>query len=265
MRRLLIRSGAIGDCILALPALEAARADYTEVWVPSRMVPLIRFADRVRAISATGLELLGLPDLALPAQLLETLRSFDSIYSWYGANRDDLREAVAELDLPFTFFSALPPPDASIHAADFFAQQVGAAAALPTIECPRAPGGFLVIQPFSGSARKNWPLDRYRELARRLAIPVRWCAGPEDELPGAVRIHDLYQLAQWLATARVYAGNDSGVTHLAAAIGLPVVALFGPTDPRVWAPRGPHVRVVSAAAMNEIPVDAVLDAVRQVW
>ena len=75
-------------------------------------------------------------------------------------------------------------------------------------------------------------------------MPVRWCAGEDDPpLPDAVRIADLYDLACWLAKARLYIGNDSGITHLAAAVGTPVLALFGPTDPEVWAPRGQHVRV----------------------
>ena len=75
-------------------------------------------------------------------------------------------------------------------------------------------------------------------------MPVKWCAGEEDPpLPGAVRIDDLYELACWLAKARLYIGNDSGITHLAAAVGTPVLALFGPTDPEVWAPRGQNVRV----------------------
>ncbi|PYT14112.1 MAG: hypothetical protein DMG59_18225, partial [Acidobacteria bacterium] len=59
MRRLLIRPGAIGDCILSLPALEAARAGYTEVWAPRPVLSLIRFADRTRAIADTGLDLIG--------------------------------------------------------------------------------------------------------------------------------------------------------------------------------------------------------------
>jgi len=71
-----------------------------------------------------------------------------------------------------------------------------------------------------------------------------WCAGAGDPpLQGAVRIDDLYELACWLARARLYIGNDSGATHLAAAMGTPVLALFGPSNPDVWAPRGPHVRV----------------------
>ena len=88
-----------------------------------------------------------------------------------------------------------------------------------------------MIHPFSGSSRKNWPLERFRELSQRLAWPVQWSAGPQEQLDGAVRFENLYELACWLATARVYIGNDSGITHLAAAAGVPVVAIFGPTDP----------------------------------
>ena len=42
----------------------------------------------------------------------------------------------------------------------------------------------------------------------------------------------------------MFVGNDSGTTHLAAMLGAPTVALFGPTDPAVWAPTGPRVRVL---------------------
>src|SRR5580704_19151252 len=103
MRRLLIRPGAIGDVILSLPALESARAEYTEIWAPRAVLPLIRFADRTRAIADTGLDLVGVVDYArVPA-----LEAFDSIYSWYGARHQEFRDAVAHL--PFTFFAALPP------------------------------------------------------------------------------------------------------------------------------------------------------------
>ena len=77
--------------------------------------------------------------------------------------------------------------------------------------------------------------------ARRLGMPVRWCAGPDEPLDGAVRILDLYELGCWLARARLYIGNDSGISHLAAAVGTPTIVLFGPTDPAIWAPRGSRV------------------------
>jgi heptosyltransferase-3 len=263
LRRLIIRPGAIGDCVLALPAMEFLRAGYTEVWVAGQNVPLVRFAERVRAIAATGLDLLGIPDRDPPPALLDTLAGFDSIVSWYGARRPEFQAAVR--GLPFEFLHALPPDGAGVHAADFYLRQVGGGGgpAVPRIACPRAPGGYAVIHPFSGSVRKNWPLERYRELARALVarMPVRWCVGPEDALEDAVRIADLYELACWLVGARIYIGNDSGITHLAAAAGAPVVALFGPTDPTMWAPRGERVRVVATSHPGEpienLPVEAV--------
>ncbi len=258
MRRLLIRPGGIGDSILSFPALEHLRADYTEVWVRGDIVPLIQFADSAGSIASTGLDLLELPEVAPPRALVERLRSFDSIVSWYGSNRPEFRERTAALGLPFQFLPALPPPGELTHAADFFLKQAGGSGtANPRISCsPVQRQNFAVIHPFSGSAGKNWPLDRYRELAKGLNLPVQWCAGPEEHLHDAVRMDNLWDLARWLASARIYIGNDSGITHLASAAGVPVVAIFGPTDPELWAPRGDHVRIVSSPQ----DVGGVLDA-----
>ena len=231
MKRLLIRPGAIGDVILSLPALEAARAEYTEVWAPRPVLPLIRFADRTRAIADTGLDLVGvLEDARVPA-----LETFDSIYSWYGSNRPEFREAARHL--PFTFFPALPPP----------------AEGIPRIPVPPAPReNFAVMHPFASSPAKRWPLENFRELAQRLPIPVRWCTGPEEHLDDAVRVDDLYDLACWLSTARLYIGNDSGIAHLAAAVGTPVITIFLTTDPGIWAPRGPQVTVLENPSVDDV-------------
>jgi ADP-heptose:LPS heptosyltransferase len=230
MKRLLIRPGAIGDVILSLPALQAARADYTEVWTPRPMLPLIRFADRVRAIADTGLDLVGVVEGASTA----ALEGFDSIYSWYGFHRPEFREAVRHL--PFTFFPALPP-----------------SAGVPRIAVtPAAPGNFAVIHPFASSRPKRWPLENFQAVAERLGMPVGWCAGPEEQLDGAARFDDLYELAAWLASARLYIGNDSGIAHLAAAVGVPVVAIFLATDPAIWAPRGPHVTVLRNPGVDDV-------------
>jgi lipopolysaccharide heptosyltransferase III len=243
--------------------MEFLKADYTEIWVRADVVPLIRFADRVCSIASTGLDLMGLPDTEPGHELVERLRSFDSIFSWYGSNREDFRSHVTALGLPFRFVAALPPPDEGVHAADFFLRQAGGGGrAVPKIVCPPcARGEFAVIQPFSGSKRKNWPIERFRKVARRLPFAVQWCAGPDELLDNAVRMEKLWDLARWLAGARVYIGNDSGITHLAAAVGSPVVAIFGPSDPGIWAPRGESVEIVSAG-LEDIDVDRVLDAVR---
>jgi heptosyltransferase III len=220
MKRLLIRPGAIGDVILSLPALESAKADYTEVWAPRVTLPLIRFADRTRAIPDTGLDLLGITTTHLPA-----LEAFDEIYSWYGTARPDFRKAVAHL--PFTFFPAQSLPDTAPH-----------------IEVPPAKReNFAIIHPYSSSPKKNWPLENFQAVAAQLP-KVQWCE------PG--KIEDLYELACWISTASLYIGNDSGISHLAAAVGTPVIAIFISTDPRIWAPRGKHVLVLENPSVAQV-------------
>ena len=261
----------MGDFIVSIPAMECLCDGYLEVWAAPRNVPLAaRIAQHARSIAATGLDLL---EVTGPTeQLLETLRGFDSIVSWYGANRPGFREAVAALRLPFQFFPALPPAvcgSCCMHAADFYLEQVRGMArcpsdGIPRIACDAIREGFAAIHPFAGSPAKRWPLERFQELAQRLArrMPVEWCAGPEDELSGARRFEDLYELACWMASARIYIGNDSGPTHLAAAVGTPVVALFGPSNPAVWAPRGPHVTIAAAPAMDDISVEQAASLVQ---
>ncbi len=82
-------------------------------------------------------------------------------------------------------------------------------------------------------------------------------------MPGADRFDDLGELANWLAGARVYIGNDSGITHLAAAVGTPTVALFGPTDPELWGPRGERVSCLRNEPIVEMNVERVIEAIRE--
>lgn len=246
MTRLLIRPGAIGDFILSLPALEALRGDFTEVWCAEHNVPLARFADAALSIVTSSLDRLGL----LPADdVVDRLRRFDSIISWYGANRPEFRALVADLRLPFQFFPALPT--GRLHAVDFYndqARQLGAnrASRFPKIDTPSCARTFAVIHPFASNPAKRAPMPVFESAAARLAqaMPVHWLCGPEEHLPGAVRFNNLYDLACWLSQARIFVGNDSGISHLAAAVGAPLQAFFRSTDPKVWAPRGPSVNPV---------------------
>jgi len=242
MRRLLIRPGAIGDFVVSLPAMEALRADYTEVWCSGQNVPLAKFADSARSIVGSGLDRLGF----LPAEdVVEKLRSFDSIVSWYGNGRPEFRDLTSRLKLPFTFLSALP--DGTGHAVDFYNAQVSGlggrpSSRFPSIPCPAAPRRFAVIHPFASGREKRCSLEIFTRAAERLAreMPVHWLCGPEEQLAGAVRFDDLYELACWLRGARVFVGNDSGISHLASAVGTPVLELFRNTDPRVWSARNSY-------------------------
>jgi len=138
---------------------------------------------------------------------------------------------------------------------------------------------LAVLHPGSGGKRKCWPLERYFELAERVVEKagefILFLTGSTEELvvreriKGFVRARtgmahiadaDLTTVAGILAQCGLFAGNDSGISHLAAAVGAPVVALFGPTDPALWRPCGETVRVVAARTLDAISVADVFEA-----
>jgi heptosyltransferase III len=135
------------------------------------------------------------------------------------------------------------------------------------------PARFLAVHPGSGSVAKSWPPERFARLVHELGQDrFLLIEGPADTVAAAALVGNGAVVARGLpprvlgallTEAAAFVGNDSGVTHLAAAWGAPTVALFGPTDPAVWAPVGPRVKIVRAAAdrMDGISVEAVLAAV----
>ena len=120
----------------------------------------------------------------------------------------------------------------------------------------------VAVHPGSGGDWKRWPAERFAQVADRLAeegVGVVVIQGPADaevvgqllarvrgRRPPVVSGLGVEDLAAFLSLAACYLGNDSGVTHLAAAVGTPTVAIFGPTDPGQWGPRGPNVLVLRA-------------------
>lgn len=128
----------------------------------------------------------------------------------------------------------------------------------------------LLIHPGSGSPAKNWPAANWAALLRLWlgANPGSFCGvisgesdgGPvkflREEFESEPRVRflpvlRLPVLAALLAWTGKFAGHDSGISHLAAAAGARCALIFGPTDPEVWAPLGPHVRVL--ASPEKIP------------
>ena len=125
---------------------------------------------------------------------------------------------------------------------------------------------LIALHPGSGSPRKNWPLENWRALGEWLLArpppPRLLLIGGEadqaqlDALTAAwrgapvllARDFPLPHLAALLARCRLFLGHDSGISHLAAAAGVPSLLLFGPTDPAVWAPANPHVSILAAPA-----------------
>lgn len=262
MQRLVIRPGAIGDTIVSLPVLEhLCKGVQNEIWAPARNLPLLKHIAPARSFTEVQLDLL---EIDAPAALIERLQSFDEVVSWYGAAREEFRVALEATGVRVHLLPAVPPQNAGCHAVDFYLQQVGVETRGQVESVPRIPprrGGaaeteYIAIHPFSGSRRKNWPLELFCQVAEQLqsemGMRVEWCAGDEEELKQARRFQTLEHVAEWLSGASLYLGNDSGISHLAAACGVRTVAIFTASDPRVWAPRGAGVRVLVSPRVPDV-------------
>ncbi len=136
---------------------------------------------------------------------------------------------------------------------------------------------LLALAPGAHGVGKRWPADRFAQLAASLIGPGGALAngrvallGAPNETPEAAptiaalepgRVIDLVgrtdaaQAAAWLARADLYVGNDSGLTHLAAAAGAPTLALFGPGLPHRYRPWGPRARFLIARDDPERTID----------
>jgi ADP-heptose:LPS heptosyltransferase len=285
---LVYRPGAIGDFILALPALAALRAHFPDrpltVIGPPAALPLATstgLADHTLAADDARLTPLFAPHGAVPAEL----RASHAVV-WAGPAGEPLAANLRAAGARVVHAPARPPAGAPTHVADHLLatlQPLGVAArppALPRVTpspAARAAGAaflataaggepaprWVALHIGSGSPRKNWPADRFAAAAHALAAagfrPLL-VAGPAEAdrldalaaalaplAPPVARDWPLDALAGLLVHCAGYLGADSGITHLAAAVGLPVVAVFGPTDPAHWAPRGPHVTLVQHA------------------
>lgn len=253
----MVHLGGIGDLLLTTPAI-ARLAQEGPVELAGRCERLELLTASGIATDAHSLESVDFESIfSSPTPRLHAfIQRFDRIVLWI---RDDgtLVETLHACGVKdVRAFSGLPQGAAGRHASAYYLECLGyGRAPEPTRLCiaPAQSTNDVVIHPGSGGRLKNWPLSSFAHLAEDLTTHGRrvvWSLGPAEEgqrVPsGATTLSalSLVQLAAELAAAKLYFGNDSGITHLAAAVGVPVVAVFGPTNPEVWAPLGSHVRVV---------------------
>jgi heptosyltransferase-2 len=138
----------------------------------------------------------------------------------------------------------------------------------------------IALHPGSGGERKNWPLELWLALAEQLVErgSLLFIGGEADQARlAAMRARfqqarvvfaenlPLPHLAAVLERAAIFVGHDSGISHIAAAVGTPSVLLFGPTDPAIWAPTNEKVCVIRApnGDLAQLGLRVVFDAVDQ--
>jgi len=303
-RCLVVHPGALGDVLLALPALTHLGAlGFTRVLAAApRLGNLVRDGGAVE--EAVDLEGLGLHHLfvaGVGSPALAGLQRFDAVVSWLGAGDPEYARRLAIASPRAIVARARPAPGVSTHVGAHLLATLAPLGALPaTLPAARleatpaarawardwlgsrglGPGEVVLLQAGAGSPAKIWP--DAPGLARRLEadrVPVVLVAGPADgpalaRFGGTAGVGDdrvlrdlpLDRLAALSSLARAFVGNDSGPTHLAAAVGCPTLALFGPTDPAIWRPLGARVRVAAGrgptSPWDGVDVERVLAALR---
>ncbi len=130
---------------------------------------------------------------------------------------------------------------------------------------PVASRPYAVIHPFASAMEKQWPAERFAELAATLELEPVFIGTAADDFAPFKQYRcvtgSLNETKRLLAGASLFIGNDSGPAHMAAAFGLPVLVLFGPSNEVVWAPWRTESRVLKSSDLTAIPVTAVREAV----
>ena len=271
----------------------AARTTYAELLVET-LQPV-----RLVEIGSSLFSSLFLADADLPSDgaLVKFLRGFDLVVCWLGGAEEPFARIIRRAGVARVVAAeAHPSPGSHMHTVDYL---LGTLAELGVVqggepwrlevsaqsrgECEKellsrgveAGRRVFAVPPGSGGLSKCWPTERFvsvaREFGRREGMKIAWILGPAEleraerfqaDLPAEFVVIAgvaLPTLAAILSRSSIYLGNDSGVTHLAAAVGAPTLALFGPTDPKVWAPRGECVEVIHRREFTKLSEKTVLD------
>lgn len=266
-RSLVVHTGALGDFLLACPAIarvaEAGRVVLAGSPERHALAVAAGIAEKAVPLDALHLhEALGGSETA--PRFRDALQGYTRAVIWMRDPGDILKNAFQAAGIPHVIAApGLPHADWPGHAAAYYCASIKVAENPEfTLKIPPMPGLHTVIAPGSGASAKNYPLQHFQTIARALEVKkhrVTWLLGPADdgiELPpdaNVLRTPDLTHLAAQLAAAHLYIGNDTGPTHLAALTGCPTLALFGKTNPDTWRPLGPHTQILRSPAQGTWP------------
>ena len=276
---LVVRLGAMGDIIHALPAAASLKLSFPErklIWaVRPRWIPLLQgnpFIDELLPIEKPGVASIGdslrrlrriQPALAIDFQGLIQSAMIGRLarpLQFWGFDKSIARERFASL---FYSHTAIPPGPHRVQRNLQLAQAAGAITLTDQSWLPEGSqegvlpsAAFILCSPFAGWVGKQWPLAYYDRLAALLlkeGIVLVANVEPHE----ASQLKDLQNVLIHTssipgligATRRALAvvGVDSGPLHLAAALRKPGVAIFGPTDPAATGPYGGSLSVLRAA------------------
>lgn len=286
-RVLVIRLRSLGDCVLTTPAIHLLKRARPDLEIG------VAVEDRFRAVYEDN------PDVA---RILSPSRREAHGFrprltvNLHGGGRSAMltiasmaRFRAAFAHFPLRWIYNIPIPRAQeilgeervVHTAEHVASAMFFLG-VPRADIPRArlfasPSAaqtpYAVIHPFASAAGKFWPAERFaaaaRAIERNRGFRPIVIGGPVDDFAPFKEFHclegsPLGEVKSLLSGASLFLGNDSGPAHMAAAFGIPVVVLYGTSDPVIWAPwRTPNEALKPAGGLDALSVEEVLAAVER--
>jgi len=278
-KTLVWHQGALGDLILSLPAIYAvktgrkpgylhliSRTDIADIVIENRL------ADAVSS-HENGLFVDFFMRGDVSQRAAGFLKKFTSAFIFAKKTDDGFVENLRRY-IPECFFIGTRPGDgraAHVSAAQLeqlrglgiAAEEMPPLDAISVSSAVHGERPVVAIHPGSGGRTKCWPADKFFELMRSLDSEKRYyfhlILGPAEgrELDktasrfvaanqidaSVISGMSVAAVASLLKSSSLYVGNDSGITHLASALGVPTLAVFGPTDPEIWGPLGGNARI----------------------
>lgn len=284
---LVLFPGSLGDLICALPAIESIAKDTSRKLVLAARGEALALASALPYVEAS-LSLEGRmfsqlfsSSVAPSAEAGHFFSSFAEIISWYGYAHSEVVENLRSLSAgnlqSFPFFSGQKDG----HAVGYYLQCLGKTIlCCPSLTIPKDVTAWgeqywreqgwdttlpvLVLHPGSGGKKKRWDTEGFRQItlwwksrgngqALVLLGPMETGELEQWKLVGDVACgFSLWQIAALLSRATLYVGNDSGVSHLAGAVGGRGVVVFGPTNPEQWRPLGGGLQVIRNASYRKV-------------
>jgi ADP-heptose:LPS heptosyltransferase len=279
-----IRLRSLGDCVLTTPALEILK----------RARPDLRVGVVVEEAFAAIFE--GHPDVdELLAPRVRELARFrpQLAVNFHGGTRSlrlaalsgaRFRAGFAHFRCGFVHNVKIPRAqeilgeERKVHTAEHMASAIFYLGA-PGCDIPRArlfvdPGGprgapYVVMHPVASAPEKTWPAEKFLALARGLKMDCVFMGGAGEDL-SAFGEHrtlagaPLAEVKRLLQGAALFVGNDSGPAHMATALGVPAVVIFGASDPVIWGPwKAAAETLVARGPIAEIREEDVLAAVER--
>ena len=271
---LIIHQGALGDVVLTFPAIIALRQKFNHVDIlcqsqVGKLAAHLGLVEKGYPLESAYFATLFADQMDNKIRDLLGTYARILVFSFSSGLENTINQKT---DCPCLRIPPRPPAREKTHVAEFIIQTLETGGLIEAADSNDVVSSWhrteicgagrpiatskIIIHPGSGSIRKRWPLTNFLDLADRLEKqglqPMFVCGPAEPDLIAEIRNRDrqvhtfseLTDLVDGLESTSAYIGNDSGVSHLAAFLGIPTVVIFGPADPVRWKPLGSRVQIV---------------------